>query len=117
MTELRERIDGDEEQRDGGEKAKRTKHLWILSGLGLGARYLVVAVFASNDRFFEKNGSTLVSTRSYTLLVWSPSYSSYVCLMPKFVKISSSCLFDLRRPSLVPTSMPIALYIFRLGMY
>src|SRR5215471_17288763 len=80
--------------------------------------YLVAdPAFASNDRFLEKNGSTLVSTRSYTLLVWSPSYSSYVCLTPKFVNISSSCLFDARRPSFVPTSIPMALYIFKCGMY
>ena len=32
--------------------------------------------FAGEARFFEKNGSTLRSIRSPTLLVWSPSYSS-----------------------------------------
>ena len=32
--------------------------------------------FAGAARFFEKNGSTPLPTRSPTLLVWSPSYSS-----------------------------------------
>src|SRR5215831_3121016 len=146
VAELCESRGGDgEEKRDDGQETKRTYHPWgpflllaacysrlAACGSLLAARYSLLATcyfslltsyfvaapaFASKDRFFEKNGSTLVSTRSYTLLVWSPSYSSYVCLTPKFVNISSSCLFDARRPSFVPTSIPMALYIFKCGMY